>query len=202
MMRSLRWKAFAFLLVFCLWMSSPAAACSPAQDPSDFSLDDYVANAQIVFVGRILGGENPYGDDVIMTAEVEVETYLKGEGSALVELSGYGYGSDCLSVVHVGGRYIFFANQTGDGKLQAAYMSAHDAVMGATAPNIAAISLITSQSNAPEALPVEQKLIRFFDKHGQGILGLSLAIVGVLGTAILLKRKPSGKAKLKNEEIA
>jgi hypothetical protein len=202
MMGSLRWKAFAFLLVFCLWMSSPAAACSPAQDASDFSLNDYVANAELVFVGRILDGENPYGDDVIMRAEVEVETYLKGEGSALVDISGFGYGADCLSVVHAGARYIFFANPSGDGSLQAVYMSAHDAVMNPNAPNIAAISLITNQSNEPEALPTEQQISRFLNKNGQGILGLSLAIAGLLGTAILLKRKPSGKAKLKNEDIA
>jgi hypothetical protein len=202
MMPSLRWKAFALLLIFSLWMSSPAAACSPARDASDFSLDDYVANAEMVFVGTILGGENPNGGDVIMTAEVEVETYLKGEGSALVEISGYGYGEDCLSVVRAGARYIFFASQTENGKLQAVYMSVHDAVMNPNAPNIAAISLITKQSNEPEAMPAEQQVSRFIKKNGQGILGLSLAIVGLLGSAILLKRKPSGKSKQKREEMA
>ena len=198
-MRSL---SLIFVLLLCLWMSIPVAACSPARDASEFSMDDYIANATVVFVGTIVDGENPYGDGVIMTAEVEVERYLKGEGSALVEISGFGYGADCLSVVHEGGRYIFFASQTEDGRLQAVYMSAHDAVMNPTAPNIAAINLITQQSTVPQALPTDVQLSRFFSKNAQGILGLSLATVGILGCAAFFLRRPSRKAKLKREEIA
>jgi hypothetical protein len=200
-MRSLSLKILLLIMLLCLWMPSPVAACSPTKDAAQYSLADYIANAPIIFVGEVVAGENPYGDTVIITAEVEVDNYLKGEGLAIVEISGFGYGPDCLSRVTLGQNYIFFASPNDDGSLNAVYFSAQDAVQSASIEHVTAIQGITGQFKPPSALTLDAQISRFLNRNGQWLLGVSLGVSGLAGVIALLKRRPTRKAKMKRDEI-
>lgn len=183
-------RMFFFAALISLFAAIPSFACEPRRDSDEFSLEDYVNNADLIFVGTISGGEGHDGDSYILIAEVEVSTYLKGSGDALIEVSGFGYGVDCLSIVHVGDEFIFFVKHASDGSLTAAYLSAHDAVIGLNPEAISQIQALTGQANVVQA--------NFFGKYGQLIVG-GLIILAGIGIVFLKAFKPNEKAK--REEI-
>jgi hypothetical protein len=72
-----------------------------------------------------------------VTATVQVVQYIKGNGPAVVNISGFGDSSVCLSSVQDGDHFIFLA--TGDptsGQLQAFYLSQFDATLPANAQTL------------------------------------------------------------------
>lgn len=190
---------FACLLLFCL--AFPVFACEPSLHASEYTRQDYVDNAEFIFVGTVVAGEGYNPDSVIMTAEVEVASYLKGSGAAVVQVSGFGYGPDCLSTVDIGDELIFFANRATDGSLTAAYLSAHDAVMTANPVRIAEIQLLTGQQTAPQALPFPAQFTRWIARHWLWLGGTIMILLSFGSALFIVKRKPARKPKMKREEI-
>lgn len=194
-------RHFFLLFLLCLCISIPVLACEPSRDAANFTLADYVNNADIIFVGTVVDGEGYHGDSTILTAEIVVTSYLKGEGLELVQVSGFGYGTDCLSIVDIGDERIFFVQRASDGSLMAAYMSAHDAARTATPERIAEVQALTGQFNPPQALSFDALLRRFLARYWLWAGG-TLLVVLVLGYGLWsARRKPERKAKLKREEL-
>lgn len=198
MFKLTRFSIVLALLVLSFAFAVPTFACSPAPGhyPSDFTFEQRIDNAPLVLVGRVVGGEGTGRSFTIGIAEVEVETYIKGEGLAVVHIAGFGDGGgDCLNNVRVGERYLFFANGTGD-TLQAEYLTVYDAVYEANTETITAATAYTGQSNAPMPLPFAMQMQRAARKYAPYGIGL-LAGLGVLGGAVTLKRRNGRKSKAK-----
>lgn len=134
---------------------------------------------------------------MVVEAEIEVETYLKGEGPAIVKISGFGDGADCRSWVEVGAQAVFFANGDPDsGVLDAEYLGVHDAVWQASEKNISEITGITNHSVEPYPLPFTLQALRFFMKYGTWIF--AGIIIFLCGVAIFFVRNlPNEKRKRK-----
>jgi hypothetical protein len=196
MMRSL-----IFVLLLLLAIAVPTFACEPTRGTSEFTLEDYVNNAEFIFVGTVIDGENEYGDSNILVAEIVVSTYLKGQGPEVVQVAGFGYGPDCLSTVDVGDERIFFVQRAADGSLMAAYLSAHDAVRGVSPERIADVQAITGQSNPPQSLSVDAQIRRFLARYWLATGGTVLIVLALSGAIWSSRRRPSRKAKMKREEL-
>ena len=183
------------LLLLSLALAIPASACSPAPDQINRTLQERIDNAPLVLVGTVVNGTTSWGDTIAI-AEVEVETYLKSEGLAVVNIAGFGAGPDCLSPVQIGQRYIFFAEGNTGETLNAVYLGVNDAVATADAQNIAEVSAYTGQSNAPIPLPFGMQIQRWTQKYTPYGIGL-LVILGVIAAAFMVKRRMSDGRKPK-----
>jgi hypothetical protein len=185
------------LLVLSFAFAVPTFACSPAPGhyPSDFTFEERIDYAPLVLVGHVVGGTTEWG--FLTTAEVEVETYIKGEGLAVVNIAGFGGGGgDCLSNVQVGGRYLFFADGTGD-NLNAVYLTVYDAVYEASTDTITTATNYTGQSNKPIPLPFAMQVQRFAGKYAPYGVGLLPLLAAVGGAAFIMKRRNGRKPKAK-----
>jgi hypothetical protein len=194
-----RYTIILALLVLSFAFAVPTFACSPAPGhyPSDFTFEQRIDNAPLVLVGRVVGGTTQWG--AIDVAEVEVETYIKGEGLAVVHIAGFGTGGgDCLNTVRVGARYLFFANGTGD-TLTAEYLTVYDAAYDANAATISSAIAYTGQSNEPTPLPFATQVQRAAKKYAPFGIGV-LALAGVMGGAVAFKRRNGRKSKAKRGE--
>jgi hypothetical protein len=195
-----RYLIILAVLVLSFAFAVPTFACSPAPGhyPSDFTFEQRIDNAPLVLVGRVVGGTSGRLF-TIDTAEVEVETYIKGEGLAVVHIAGFGDGGgDCLNNVRVGERYLFFANGTGD-TLIAEYLTVYDAAYEADAAMISSAIAYSGQSNEPMPLPFATQMQRTAKKYAPFGIG-ALALAGVIGGAVAFKRRNGRKSKAKRGE--
>jgi hypothetical protein len=190
------------LLVLSFAFAVPTFACSPAPGhyPSDFTFEQRIDNAPLVLVGRIVGGDGTGRGFTIDTAEVEVETYIKGEGLAVVHIAGFGDGGgDCLNNVRVGGRYLFFANGTGD-TLRAEYLTVYDAAYEADTELISSAIAYTGQANEPMPLPFATQMQRAAKKYAPFGIGVLALLAAAGGAAFIMKRRDGRKSKAKRGE--
>ena len=183
---------------------SPVLACSPSEEAMNLTLEDRVANAPMILIGTVVQGfTTSYGNgyEVVREVEVEVESYLRGKGPALVRISGFGDGADCLTPIQIGAHAVFFVDGNPDETLDAVYLGVHDATWNASQENIETITAITGESNAPYPLPLTTQLIRFATQYATWILTLSLlAIVFAFAPMILRRVRNPRKSKAKRKE--
>lgn len=189
------------ILYLMSFIVSPVLACSPSQEAMNLTLEDRVENAPMILIGTAVQGfTTSYGNgyEIIREIEVEVETYLRGEGPAIVRISGFGDGADCLSYARLNERLIFFVEGDPDTGLQANYTGVHDATWGDSQENIDTIIAITGENNAPYPLPLTTQLIRFVMQYAIWIITLSLlAIVFAFAPMILRRIRQPRKSKAK-----
>lgn len=183
------------LFVLSLALAIPVSACSPAPDQIGRTIQERIDNAPLVLVGTVVNGTTSWGTTIAI-AEVEVETYLKGEGLAIVNIAGFGAGPDCLSPVQIGQRYIFFAEGNTGETLNAVYLGVNDAVATADAQTVAEVSAYTGQSNVPIPLPFDMQVQRWSQKYAPYGIGI-LVMLGVIGAAFVVKRRLSDGRKPK-----
>jgi len=132
--------------------------------------------------------------------DVRVEQYLKGEGPAIVRISGFGQGADCLSVIQNDVHAVFFVNGNPDGILNANYTGVHDATWQPTPETISEIVSITNHTVDPYPLPLSAQIARWFSHPltGMRLAVVVLVLVFVAGIFYMRyhdPRKPKQKAK-------
>lgn len=126
--------------------SSPVCACTPPPGGlPDYTVADRTNAAEVVLEGTVvaLTDEDNYG--AIKTATVQVHQYFKDIGPAIVTISGFGPPSLCLSPVHVGERWIYYATGDPSTGLSAHYLSQFDAVDPADPQTIAEVVAAVGQ---------------------------------------------------------
>jgi hypothetical protein len=100
--------------------------------------------------------------DYLKVASIEVAQYLKGSGSSVISVAGYGPGSLCLSEVAAGDHLIFYISTTADGTYRAFYLSQFDAVAQPSPENVAEAIEASGQTPlviTPDALVLTQAAI-------------------------------------------
>jgi|GEM_PF-5182460 len=138
---------YAFIFALFTQVNQVHACTQPPEPiPTAVTLEERVNNAPIILVGQVAGYDDETGYNFI--AEVQVERYLKGEGTSPVQISGFGYSSMCLTGVSEGSRYIFFVQPDGE-TLRGIYFQGYAPVMIPSDENIDAIVAITGQSTLP-----------------------------------------------------
>ncbi|MEM9952873.1 MAG: hypothetical protein AAF846_14795 [Chloroflexota bacterium] len=191
------------LLIAMLLAVSPTFACSPMEGAFDYTLEEQIDDADLIVVGTIVGGEvrNYSGAyEVIETAEIEVEQYLKGTGQTLINVRGFGDGADCNSIVAFDEQYIVFVDILDDGQYVASYMAVHDATMTPNDANINDIVAITGGSSDPQPLSPNEQIARQLDNISTWmfIIGISI-MVGAVVSAFWLRGRINNKRKRKSK---
>ena len=103
-----------FILITQLIVINPVSACSPPLDNWPPTLEGHVNRADNVIIGKIVYPPDPPSHTIKvygMKFLVKVESYLKGQGPDTIILTGFGYGTDCLTQVQYG-KLIFFIDKT------------------------------------------------------------------------------------------
>src|SRR5687768_8613846 len=91
-----RYSIIVLLLLLTLGSAVQTFACVPKPGASpDYTLEDHIDNAPLVFVGTVVGGTIAR-NWFLADAEIEVEMYLKGEGLAVVTIVGFGEPGGCF----------------------------------------------------------------------------------------------------------
>ncbi|MGB7337347.1 MAG: hypothetical protein WBC91_00530 [Phototrophicaceae bacterium] len=189
-------------LACLLLIASPAYACSPSEDALNYTLEDRVNNADMILVGTVVGGEigNPNNNyEVIRQAEVDVERYLKGEGESQVQIHGFGDGADCLSVISMEQRAIFFVDRDDNGVLQASYLGVNDATMRADIDTIEEIIAITGESNAPYPASLVSQITRLFNMPMTWLVLSSVVLLFLCGGLFIQNRLSKDTRKVKSK---
>lgn len=186
-----------FLMLFGV-SNSPVSACEPLPPSSDnepvVTLEDHVNHANWIMVGTVIGGTKDAG--VITQAEIEVERYLKGNGSAIVYISGFGHSTACLATVNVGDTYIFFANGNLSDTYRASYFGTSYPIALANEENIERVIAVTNQSIAPDPLPISMQIERALEDALIWKL-IAIALSGIVLTILAIVKFRSGKRKAK-----
>lgn len=199
--------AFLLLLLLCVGIA-PVWACTATPTPSETPINtplppptiaDYIESAPIIFVGIVLREvERPSWG---RRYEIQVETYLKGSGYNLVEMEGYGYGSDCLPMIWERTRHIFFAHERRDSDGTLIYYR----IIDYPVESLETIEAITGQANPPEALPLDVQLSRLLESDDLNwfYIGMSIfaALVGLLAVGFSLRLRNRRKSKAKRDVI-
>ncbi len=180
--------------------NSPVSACEPLPPSSDnepvVTLEDHVNHANWIMVGTVIGGTEDAG--VITQAEIEVERYLKGDGSAIVHINGFGHSTACLATVSIGDTYIFFAEGNLSDTYRASYFENRHPIALANQENIERVIAVTNQSLAPDPLPLNIQIERAIgDTLSWKLLAIILSgmMLGVLGIITFRGGKRKTKAK-------
>jgi hypothetical protein len=132
--------SFTLFVALVLARSATPTTCACAPPPGDiphYTVADRTNAAEVVLEGTVIGvsDEHPY----IYTATVHVHQYFKEQGQVIATVSGFGPPSACLSPVHVGERWVFYAAGEPGAGLRAHYLSQVDAVAPATSEVIAQV---------------------------------------------------------------
>lgn len=196
-MRSLKFLMSSLILsVIALGISlSPVSACEPI--PSDTvmpTLEDHANYANWILVGTVIGGTENGG--VITEAEIEVERYLKGEGSAIIYIDGFGHGTACLATVNLGDTYIFFAEGNLSDTFSASYFDNRRPITVANEENIERVIAVTNQSILPAPLPLTMQIERAIDNTLTWKL-LAIVASGIMLVILGILKFSSGKRKTK-----
>lgn len=124
-------------LVLSLALTTQTAwACTPPPGGlPHYTTADHVQAAPVVLEGVV---SSTTFVNYYVEATVQVVQYLKGQGPALVTISGFGDSSVCLSSVQAGDHLIFLASgDPASGGLQAFYLSQFDATLPADPQTLA-----------------------------------------------------------------
>lgn len=186
-----------FLMLFGI-SNSPVSACKPlppsSADEPVFTLEDHVNHANWIMVGTVIGGIEDAG--VITQAEIEVERYLKGDGSAIVHINGFGHSTACLATVNIGDTYIFFAEGNLSNTYRASYFENRHPIALANQENIERVIAVTNQSLAPDPLPITMQIERAIDDTLTWKL-LAIALSGIMLTILAIVKFRGGSRKTK-----
>ncbi len=197
---SLYMSVVATLFILMIFTASPVLACSPAEEAMNLTLEDRVHNAPMILVGRVVQGyTTSYGGyEVNREVDVEVERYLRGTGPALVRISGFGDGADCLTPIQVGAYAVFFVEGNPDETLDAVYLGVHDATWNVNEENIETITAITGENNEPYPLSFTSQLLQFVTQYAIWFIALAILVI-VLGFApfVLHRIRNPRKSKMK-----
>lgn len=210
----------AIILSILLWVvgknSLPVSACSPA-GRFDYIVEERTHAAEIVFEGTVLknnfwilmyqqsktpppnddygslGTANLSGSHPKVTATIIVHQYLKGDGPAIVDVTGFGSGmGDCLSAAESGDHFIFFANGDSQQGFTANYLGVYSATEGASTSNISEAIGASGQMPIEKKLTPKEQLTVLWVKIRWGVgctLVILLVTVILLGWLGWLKRK-------------
>jgi len=132
--------SFTLFLALVLTRSATPTTCACTPPPGGlphYTVFDRTNAAEVVLEGTVIGlsDETPY----VYTATVHVHQYFKEWGPVIVTISGFGQPSACLSLVHVGERWVFYAAGDPGAGLRAHYLGQVDAVAPATPEVIAQV---------------------------------------------------------------
>lgn len=175
-------RSLIAVMIFFGMSSSPVSACTPPTRPPDYvpsTIEDHVNDAGLVLIGTVVGGmENGYE---ITEAEIEVERYLKGEGSAIVTIQRFGHTAGCLARVSIGDTFIFFADgNNSDDTLTANYFDFRRPFVTVNEENVERVIAVTNQSTAPNPLPITVQIERAIENP------LSWKLLAILLSGIML----------------
>jgi hypothetical protein len=200
MLRSLRvLSLIALLIVISAMTISPVFACSPGEDAP--RLKDKLKSVDLVFTGTVIGNDGAGIYEA--THIVQVDSYLKGSGSGIVAITGFGDGGgDCRNYVAVGDTWLFFADGSADTgeTLNASYEWVYDAVQPAEAEYIDAVVNIVGQSPAaPGAASIELmlKYLPYFPAF-QVVLLVVVPLTAIGAVVFIALRLRREKRKRKN----
>ncbi len=147
----------AIALSFSIFAHAPQSvwACEPTAAPDGIfkthTTADRAQNAPLVFDGMVKDVAGPSRN----IATVQVHEWLKGTGPAIVTVSGFGYGPDCLSSVEVNQHLIFYAKGNPPNNLSAVYIGIWEAVEPYN-PN--AVATVSAASGQNPFIPTEQNV--------------------------------------------
>lgn len=140
--------------------AQPAAACSCVRAPGPETDRDFFRASRAVFVGEVLGSELARGGQVTSSADPEVFTFAvsevrKGEVSAEQEVVTENAGASCGLEVAVGGRYLVFGSDGGQGSgIEPGDGQLYAGLCGGTRPlDAGAVSDALGTRPEPEPLP-------------------------------------------------
>jgi len=129
-----------FSIVFSLVASAfsitplPAFACTPPPGGlPTFTVADHVNAAAIVVEGVVTATTGQYYPE---TATLQVIQYIKGSGTPILVVDGYGPEGICLASVYVGDHAIFYIDTDQVGYYHALYLSQFDAAAPADSQTI------------------------------------------------------------------
>lgn len=189
------------ILCWMVFAVSPALACSPSLDSPQPTREDLIESAPMILIGTAVEGftrSDSSGYEVIRGVNVEVESYLRGEGPTLVHISGFGSDSDCRSSARLNEGAIFFVSGNPAIGLRLASFGAYSTVWNDSPENIETIMAITGENNAAYPLPLTTQLIRFVIQCATWIISLTLlAIVFAFAPMILRRIRHPRKPKVK-----
>lgn len=189
------------ILCWMVFAVSPALACSPSLDSPQPTREDLIESAPMILIGTAVEGiTSSYGVgyEVITEADIEVESYLRGEGPTLVHISGFGVGADCRSPARLNERAIFFVSGNPAIGLRLASFGAYGTVWDDSPENIETITAITGENNVAYPLPLTTQFIRFVIQYATWIITLTLlAIVFAFAPMILRRIRHPRKPKVK-----
>ncbi len=113
----------------------PALACTaPPGGLPTYTVTEHVNESTVVIEGTIASVSDV---DYRQVATIEVAQYLKGSGSSVITVDGYGPSGICLSPVQAGDHYLFYITTDSNGTYHALYLSQFDAVVEPSPENIA-----------------------------------------------------------------
>jgi hypothetical protein len=183
--------------------SSSVFACTPTEIPLETpiytatplpTIDDFSQSAPVIFIATVVREAelSPYWGRAY---EIQVKTYLKGNGFDSVYLSGYGYGWDCLPMIFEGQERIFFVQEHSNSAGIPIYYRIADYPLEDTER----VSSITGQSNAPQPLPLDIQFTRIAQEGNLNWLYIPLAIVGIFACLIVFWLLRRGRRKSKSK---
>jgi hypothetical protein len=132
--------SFTLFVALVLARSATPTTCACTPPPGGlphYTVADRTNAAEVVLEGTVIGTSDKAA--YVYTATVHVHQYFKAWGPVIVTISGFGPPSACLSPVHVGERWVFYATGDPDVGLRAHYLSQVDAVAPATPEVIAQV---------------------------------------------------------------
>lgn len=165
-----------------------AFACTlPLGGLPEYSLEDLVNNAPIVFEGTVVANLGP--SEGQYDVQVQVIEYLKGSADPVVKIGSFGTSALCLTYVYPGETWIFFAAGSG-AELRAYYLVQGAAVTPSSPEALAAIRAIVGvPTETPVVNPPQEPREDLFPAAW---LCASLAFMTVGGAGMvgyLIKRK-------------
>lgn len=189
------------ILCWMIFVASPVLACSPSPDAVQVTREDRIENAPMILIGTAVEGfTTSYGNgyEVILEVNVEVESYLRGEGPTLVHISGFGSGADCRSSVYLDDRAIFLVRGNPATGLYLNNFGGYSTVWNDSQDNIDMIIAITGENNPAYPLPLTTQLIRFIMQYATWIFTLILLSTAFAFAPMILRRirkprKPKAK---------
>jgi hypothetical protein len=191
-------------------LATPTFACSPRRIPS---LEERIDTADVVLIGTVV--ETIISDSGFVTAQVEVETYLQGEGSAVVAIDGLVDGDNTMTayicmdnmfnprILVLGYRAIFFVDGEGE-TFHSPIIARHfpQQLIQTYRASDDVIAVVTTYINDPfrSLYRLERYIKRWTQRYHLvdmlPLLGLGFA--GALGIGFIVKRRRYNSQKPKH----
>ena len=187
--------AALFLSVFQLWLAVPVQACTttPTGNPAP-TLQEFVDRADVVFIGTVRDVE---GEVYAAMATIEVDHYFKGgDGSAVVEMHGWGTSATCQASVNPGESWVFYGRQNADGTLYANWLTAGKAIMNPHGELLAELLVLT------EGLDVQQPKTEEPEEEAADVEEDNDLVSDLTVTAAPAEASEDGESSLEREEEA